>query len=81
MVTRTELDSIKETLPTPATPHYTLEQLHLLLHQYTNRVPTEQLEGIVMGFMRDLIMSKIQMYQQYPWYGDEMLKQAIAYYK
>jgi hypothetical protein len=70
MVSKAELAEIKENLLTPATPHYTLEQLQLLLLRYTNRNPTEPLEALVMKFMHDLIVGKIQMYPQYPWYAD-----------
>ena len=81
MVTKSELEQIKVRLYIPSTPKYTQTQLHLLLQKYADIKPEGQIDSHIRNFMVELLMRKLAAYTTYPWMGDEILEQAVKYYK
>ena len=74
MITKEQLDEIKEVLLTPSEPIYTLDDLHTLYTDYSNRKGSDELDKFLLGSITQLIDLKIQLYDIYPFYADNILK-------
>ena len=75
MITSEQFNKAKEILFTSTDPLYTLDALHTLLDDYSSRKTSDELDQILLENAIKLIRLKIQIYKEYPFYADNILKQ------